>query len=545
MEALRKILYQSGKPFVYADKGFGDLVLNVPGGRADCNFGPHPRGFVWKPLAGIAATELEFTIEVETPECAVVFAGRPISELNFKIDYRIGKDHLTTRSFVGHLIIANNRNGLQVLDSADRYRDLIYPNVPVGFIRETRDFSIDESRTRLDVTIVDRETPGVYAPPPGCVDIPRIKHSYSNAEPRKFHQHIGKISGEYQIVKGFPAAMGYEHFLKVVRQRLNAVFNAIPPAAKGNNPKAALGVAVPGVDAKDKAKLFGEPQPTSVLILGYNISEDDVMGATKLSMDISYLVLSQIGGIFFKYGLWEPVPDGNWLAWKASLGKIAGARGLAELGFNPQDDVIMNLCEQPVRQVNLREVGLRNRQQQENVLRSALGLSKPTKMGSWLHFSTRVSLKSHDATIVHIPLSLPEQAGNAVIRNARIALQNARVEAGKLNSEKITQQLSDATDKAVDPPARLAPIIQQPSSGMPYVIFEGEALRAGYPVNMPELVSVAGRRLIRANGSDEYFVQQEEQTDGGGTELYAAQWRVKYLIANEVVDQGTKVRMPT
>jgi hypothetical protein len=544
MQALRKTLYQTGKPFIYEDKGFGDLILNVPGGTADCNFGPKPIGYTWKPYAGLAACELEFTIEVEIPECSVTFAGRPISELNFKVDYKIGKDHLTTRSFTGHLIIANNRNGLQVLDSPDRYRELIYPNEPVGFIRDTRDFSVDESRTRLDVTIVDRELPGVYAPPPGCVDIPRIKHSYTNAEPRKFNQHIGKISGEYHMVKGFPAAMGYEHFLKVVRQRIHTVFNAIPPAVKGNNanPKAAPCVAVPGADAADKAKpIFGEPQPTTVLITGYNISEDDAMGATKLTMDISYLVLSQLGGIFFKYGLWEPIPDGNWLAWKASLGKIAGPRGLAQLGFSPQDDLIMNLCEQPAKQVNLREAVRRNNRPFDAALRSALDLPKPTKMGSWLHFKTRVSVKSDDSPIVHIPLSLPEQAGDAVIRNAR----NARIEGGKIRADKIRQQLRDASDKALDPPAKLAPIIQQPTSALPYVIFEGEAVRAGYPIDAPELVSLGGRKLVRANGPDEYFVHQEEQTDGGGTELYAAQWRVKYFVSNEIVDQGTNVRMPT
>lgn len=495
VEGIRRILMKSGGVFVYSDKGFSDSFSVNTGVMRDVAFGPKPRSFTWKPLANRYAVEITWVVDVALPECANAFYHHAIAEANFKMDYHIDGTGHTTRVFSGHLRIAANKDGNRLTDNADLYRSKFVPVVPSGFRRTEQRFSLSEDKARLDVSITDTEMKSPNAPPPGIVDV-SLKHTIANssgADTVSWTQQIGTISARYTVARGQPPKIAVKHFVDVVKDRVTSL------------------VKVPKIDEKVPQQIG------AIMALSSSVTEEDAYGLNQVSCSYSYMITSSPTW-FMTRGLWRPMKDNDWSVWAKSM-SVLGERGYAGLKFANTDDAIIDLC-------------LGGKPEFRGVIKpnpvppppdgGGVIFSVPPQKYSWLSIKTGLRLESQDRVMRHVPLESGEM--NSTLRTP------GAIQAGNSMFSRMA-----ADEKGSDPPR-----FQRTAASMPFVIFEGSAIRAGYEILCPILKGAFGRVAIPANGPGFGFTQWTNPLSSA-IPINFAKWRLRYMLSDETIQVGPAV----
>lgn len=309
IESIRARLGESGKPLTFIQQGFGDdLVINPVGGGGlrDIKWGPKPQVLEWEPIGSCRACEVVWKCVTCIPMCADRTARNiGVLALNYSVDYTIDQRGYTTRTISGYLEIAQTRNGANLQDNCDAYRERITPTVPIGFKRQ-QNWTSSLDKSRLDFTIVDTEIPTPNAFPPSVVDISgRHRVRWQRGRDGGFLRNT--INLDVEMAADAPPALAYAIFVTLARLRINqAIANT-------------QGVLIDelGVDEN----LFGRD---SSFIVGYRITSplDELLGDS---------------------GLWQPL-GGGWAAWHASMATAHDQRGFAGLRLLNANDAIIDAC---------------------------------------------------------------------------------------------------------------------------------------------------------------------------------------------------------
>lgn len=81
-----------------------------------------------------------------------------------------------------------------------------------------------------------------------------------------------------------------------------------------------------------------------VLPIFYSAEDPDAYGKPMARFDCTLAVFGTLPQLL-NAGLWEPVIDTpTWQQWRKSLGRVWDNRGVGDTGFNPNDDVIIDVC---------------------------------------------------------------------------------------------------------------------------------------------------------------------------------------------------------
>ncbi len=213
-------LQHPGKPFVYAGRGL-PLRINV-GGTHDVVFGPMPGVVRFEPDGAGKSCHLTWTVEVGIPFCQNAAYTGPM-EFCFGLSYDVDVYGNTTRTYNGHIIVANNRSGdgRDIRDSADKYRPNINPDLIPGFRRIPGNFNLSEDKSRLDFTITDVQM-GPNIPPPGMIDA-QASHTLVSVAGKLGTVWNGTISATYELARNgqVTAADARDAFWRLVRDRIN------------------------------------------------------------------------------------------------------------------------------------------------------------------------------------------------------------------------------------------------------------------------------------------------------------------------------------
>src|SRR5262249_41004298 len=158
-------LTKPGGKLIYDGRGFGGFTINVPGGGGvrDVVWGPKPQILSFKPLGGPGlAAEITWQVEVGVPECASAsYQFRPL-EFVFRVTYHPHRGY-TTRPLPGLRRVPMSRGPVEAPPlpvSVDFSRERTTPPLIPGFDRSFGPWTIDESKTRLDWSIIDDELGG-------------------------------------------------------------------------------------------------------------------------------------------------------------------------------------------------------------------------------------------------------------------------------------------------------------------------------------------------------------------------------------------------
>lgn len=483
MAAIRRLLLAPGKAFRYVAAGYGAMAINVTDVAKDVVWGPKPQELSYKPI-GVRAAEIVWRVEVAIPECSNAVTSRAIMEFNYTLAIEIDRAGFTSRTYQGYYVIAMTRqlNGTRQLnDSADAYWEDVLPVVPSGFRRNVQQRTLDETKARMTFTVTDEEM-GPNILPPGIVDC-KASHSLETSA-TGMTQWVGVIRADYEIARDYSPAKTYEHFIKLVRQRLaetNRLRERIETPTSSHNimSTATKGYLVP---------------------LGFAMEEPDIYGRPMARYSMRYMLTQPFRAILKASSLWLPV-DNDWKTWKASLANSALApRGNAGMKFRPQDDAVIDLC------VGATEVALKTQEDVPNAIRTLIGedldQACPSANDSWLAYELSFEAESEDRVMVHKVLPVGDSTAS------------------------VSGSVASGYSQVVDAPPD---IVQRTASNADVIYVVGRAVRACYDIVQPRLRYFGDREAVLANRPGiEYF--KTEVSGKFGHTVITARWRQRYIL---------------
>lgn len=505
VERMMSALLIPSAGLIYNGRGLGGVRINL-GQVKDYLWGPKPRMILVKPLGGSNAVRFDWQVEFATLNCGDARYEGP-AEFNYKLAFDVDESGYTRRTYSGHLRIAQTRRSVTdrvVRDSADRFREDVSPPQVEGYRRIPGVFQLSEDKNRLDFTIVDEQLPP-NVPPPGVVRA-AVNHDFSTPK-LLAGSWTGTLGGEYEVARGYSPSVAVRAWEATLRDRLAELQKVTPRPS-----------VIPGQ---------------------FTVGEGNLYGKTTVRISGSYLVVTAtLPDILGKAGLWMPVPKAfnTWKAWSESLDLSLSPRGLSGLAFRPGDDKILDLCAAVPVDAELRtdpptfdrELKTGPPLPTARELRSAF--PPPSPGTSWLHYRAWLKVEDDHGNVVG--KLLPDAP---IERRRRGGGGTWDADLSTLPDKPSPTPFPPASNYQFDAGGRLAAdgpdtFVQQRVSPTLYVTLYGEAVRAFYPVPVPELVAIGGKPLTPVNRPD----MGEGFTTGiiadGGYPLVGARWALRYVL---------------
>jgi hypothetical protein len=470
-------LSKQGKALIFINKGLGtDLSVNSPATGStlwDIKSGPIPQPLTWKPIGDKRACEVTWRcLTYLPPQCVSEGGGligriqQGVMALNYGCTFSINEKGYTTRTTMGYLEVAQTRNGRVILDSADNYWE---SNIGVAqlpdFHRESSR-EVDYSKSRLNFTIIDRqiESPNAYAP--GVVKMKanhRTRTSIIAGQPMRYS---GSISLDVETSAVHSKLFGLKAFLDIVRLRLGA------------------------------AGLLSD----SPLFID-SLEIDEELFDQSCSYSLSYRLLKKVPD-FAIFQHWTPLGS-DWRLWKQSL-QLAGAphtpRGLANLGLNQANDVIVDLCGSS----SVPWVDPSPRSDQYQPPGAEYLRNKPPKpQESWLSYHQTVTPGREQPVTRQAPLQTPDTSQD-------------------------TDDMQSTSGFQLPPQGGTSDILQKSGRHRYWVELSGAASRVGFTVPRPALQSVGDQTPTETS----CVFREWSGGDHLGVEVHNAAWIVRYALPN-------------
>lgn len=498
LQNLRQLLSQPGGQLEYTGKGLGnDLRINLDGSYQDCIWGPKPALLSYESKGQLSA-RIEWEVSFAIKDCPGVAqygnAGR-ILEYCFGVEWHVDRGGYTNRVVSGFVRIPQTRAAVgarTLTDQADRLREQITPAPIPGFRRIPGDFRLSLDKCRLDFTITDEQLPWPNVPPPGVVEVDfshRIHGDFSFGG--IWH---GQMQASFELAPGTPRSKAWSYFLATVFDRLQ-----YSTKQQWHDPS-----------DKNKAK------PGMALVIEWDLGES-LYSRKSATFGATFIMTADVSTILQASGLFTPVPNSDWVKWKTSLAASAfNPRGSTGLRFNPNDDVILDLCTtQQSRTLSAGGAppGGQARVPKSGTFRNAT----PPAASSWLSYRFGLTIARRDHTVPLVPLpSLPVGQLEGIARGSSSAAASPTSGARLLN----TPAASLAATKH-----------QRRAEPTYYAIWTGAALRAGGTTVPPEVKSVAGRKATPCDlDGDPSMDWNDLAGDFFGVQLYLTRWRYYYLL---------------
>ena len=493
MDDLRKLLTQPAGELKYDAKGFGDFHVNGTSRVVDADWGPKPKLLGFKPLGGGFGALVSFQVETVIPECDDArYSG--ISELNYTVKWSIDRNGITTRTINGHLEIHNNRSQgdpRRVQVNADSLRERIRPVVPDGFFREAGDFTLSESRNRLDFTFVDKQ---IVRPLPGYASTVECEQTVQPVQIKgamAFNRWQISLVGTITLPPDRPRSEAWDVFLIVLNSRLQnvALGNQIQTTVKGTKEGQAY--------------------------LRWVRWSEQIFGWTS-SFDVRYeFIAATLSEILKASGLWQPIKGTSWAQYKKNLDPTAwGARGTAGLRHLDGEEIIIDLCA-PSKVNPPSTVG--------NKPTLPPGKDKPDFSPlppeaeyTWRMYENIIWLHIDDRKARHRPLPIQQETNLNAKPDAttKDVMSFARIE----RAEDIQEKKPKKTE-----------IVQHLGSPIYTIIMEGSAERINEDIPIPRLIKVGGIEVVQLSA----YIQKGIVGSIGLLPINAAAWRIAYSLPDK------------
>ena len=554
MRALRNVLETEGQGLIFTGNGCGDLIVNstVDGGRTrDVAWGPFPKVLSWKPIGGKRAARVVWACETNIPACPNVnYNG--IMELVWRMAFNIDRSGYTTRRYTGHLIIPLNRGiapsatgrtpKLKALTTADEFRESIIP-APISLYRRIPGgFTVSEDRRTLTWDITDELMPP-NIPPENFVDV-QATHTISSTSiigPQGLWK--ASISGTFEPKYNLSRAQSYLEFLYMVNERRNQTIKAA----------------------------VGEGGKSSLINLSLTISEP-MFARQAGTFTLQYSYVCKLDAFIQASGMWRKT-RGEWGKWSVSMRDVLGARGIVRAGLEfPVDaDMILSLCEpnsptQPTDTTNsnpINPVSISDNQ--------LIGNSMPAPEVSWLDYQITLVVEQTDETVqlktlpskeiqpnslqgvqpsgqspglqqssglgfsggvqrTSLPLPTTPPSGGPTVPSAVSPIQFTISEVPNVSSNSGPGETTVPSVEAYRSNSQLANIdIEVRTLPTIAIRLVGRAIRAGYPVQSPTIISVGGLPAVPANRGQAVFAHTLLMS-AGGVPIYGAVWNQRFLL---------------
>jgi hypothetical protein len=458
---MRKNLSAQGGALVYQNKGFGDLIVNAPGLSPvkDVAFGPIPEILEWKPLGDVNAALVKWQVTTRIPECDSAIYEKGLLALNYRIDTKIDDDGYTTLRTSGYLEIPMTRNSQAdrtLPDTADKYRDLCVPAVPLGF-RRTQDYSLSLDKRRLDFDITDQEVPAAL--PENATKIDARQEVEGKFSTGGFRMWTVSFEATITLQRTVPKTQALSIFLLIVSQRM-----------RSQNGRITLPIGGDGYALIPQRLRFG----------------DEMFGRTS-QFGMSFLAGGfDLKSILEASSMWIPVSGTDYNSWRSSMTGAGGAwsdRGTAQIAASSTDDRIIDLCDNgDINSLTPTAPPDDTGGIEDAQLTKIIGDVTPEN--SWIDYQVETVYLERSHVVRHKPL----------LRQATLQA----VPPAEGNDTDVTSTLRTVGAPGAKPGFLSLPPdnfqrVVQPSRQIALV---GQAARVGYRIEPPELKSVGGQPVV-------------------------------------------------
>lgn len=491
MSDLRQKLSEPGQKLTLTDIGFGDITVGGNAATKDPWFGPHPKVGHAEPVGGMIAWLVDWSVEFNLLDCeslAVPGHGSLVA-LNRRVSISIDAKGYTTINETGYWQISLNRKdgGSAIETTADAKRDLFKPAVPLGFKRESQNYSLNEAGNRMDWSITDVELHGPEYPT-GIVDA-SVSYDVSSNE-RSFSKWHATLSGSLEVKKGFPLGWAATKFLAIVAMK-----------------KKSLQVAVGGTDSVVLAERF-------------SFGMEDIF-SRRSRFSITWLVAGQLNDFIKKSGVWERVEEAGagtaGSMWRASMLDVWGPRGLAQVAVPP--DTIIDPCGNETLKIpDLAAVNKHNDYGYFDAPFFAVGNIPPEQ--SWLEYENHIRYVREQNAAYHIPAVQVDPPKN--ITSSLSAAAGFQVFAVP----------SDTGVKVASPqsiPSNSAATLQYQGAPSDMLIMYGKAMRVKHQPAVPLVAKVLGAEPVMIKSAVEpAWIIGRVGTDN--TPVFVTRWAFLFKV---------------
>jgi hypothetical protein len=481
--------------------GFVNMNINGDGPIYDADYGPKPRVLRCHPLAGSLWWDVTFEISTAIPHC---YGGTPnylraIQSLTYSVTFAIDLEGMTTRTIEGMLKVPATRlspTSHTVVVSADDWREVIQPKVPLGFARVSQNYPLSNDRRILSFSIVDREINSDSAYPDGIVSI-RVTERIRNRA-ADMRMWFYSIDGTLSVARPFPKALAWQKFAMIVQERKNY-----------QNQQGRSVVIT-------RSSRTSERRGGVVMLTSLEI-EDDVYGrSTNFSM--SWMLASTLSSVIRVSGLFRPA-QGSWETWRESMSLIWSQRGAANLAFTADQDVIVDLCGQDEVQTDSPS----ERLELEDDATQA-GTTCPPPDQSWIHYELELSYRDASNQLRHKPLPLPGSVSDAD------AADDGDIYGTEASGPRVSR-ITVPDD-----------IIQTRVGQTLTVYLRGTATRAGYDIPTPR-IGLAFEDGVVSPSIEEEDVRRRIVGDTGSCPIYKADFNIRYSFVRTPGNGGQLVNL--
>jgi hypothetical protein len=521
--SLRKKLVEPGQPLRFIDQGIGEISVQ-DGTNFDVNNGPKPKVVSANPIAGSRALNVVWECSTWIPNCpsASVNGTVGIAQLPYSVSWSIDGSGVTSRTISGSVEIPLSRNpstgllaGTATKNSADSVRDDLIRFFPrlLGFNRTNQAFTLSEDRKTLKFLITDQEIPSDNPFFPGIAN-QKVNRRYSSTIKDGFTKWQGSVNGTIEVAPGFNKLRAWVAFAAIFEDIFKKRNKGRVPNLKGTKLTMPTGSVITIYPKKDSWGILT------------SISIDEELYGRSLSFSFTYMLMTTFDTLFSASGLFQPLTisqnEASWQRWRTSLSTIQGDRGWRQLKFDPNADVIVDLCSQPTLPAS-KDYQLPNSEKSDD---KTTGESPPgpDKDNSYIHASS--DLQALVETGVGYVMRLLQGAAQQESPS-----EKTPKETGLPNINQNDKVNSADTSKKVS--------VRQVRPSVYKIVYSGKLIRAGFPCPIPELKTVGGVRALKV-GSDQIIQKQlgvgTDVDSGQPLAIYGLSWRKEYVLESPPLD---------
>jgi hypothetical protein len=518
MDNIRLKLTEMAGILKYSNKGFGSFEINSgeAGAKEDVLWGPEPELLNFDPIGNTTSVKVSWACTIHLSECVV--GNNKITEFCYTVGYKVDADGYTTVTTSGHVDIAMTRRkqtDRSVPNSADYVLESICPEIPFGFRRTTKERTISENRNRIDFTFIDEELPPEGLPR-GCTSATgRYTVRSALAGTQKWN---ATLSASYTVARNLPRSRAWELFKALLFDRHDHI------------------------QATRNKALKGESGP---ILMAMELNEGLYLASKESSFSVSFIFFCALTDILNGSAIWKPhaprliSTEKGYDNWKASVNVVTGPRGFRGIRFKENEDFIVDLCgvqpagKPPAPSPPTVRLPVPKPKQEPKKVQPKSMFGSPTLVSSWASYEMEAELYLEDSGVVtHKPLpqrrirQVPTLAANVdaaakgdVLSLALKPLQGAINAAlgviDKLSVSALTDSLTTEDD-----------IVQYAATPTYRAFLRGQAMRWGFHVPIPELVSVGGKPVV----AKRQRVRQRSLGNFAGHPMYGCVWDLEYEV---------------
>lgn len=514
MDAIRYRLSQPCQPLTFKLQGFGTFNIQQ-GTMYDVDYGPKPQVLDWAPMGGGLAAEIEWLVTTRIPACSNADSLNGIIQLGYDVTWNIGDAALLTRTVTGYAELAGTKSpnsggtvASNLINASPTRWNRILANIKTSFpplpgYERFEEYTDHADRKNLKFLIKDVEIPSPSPYPAGVLKID-LSESLSSSLDEGFKIWNWGISGNVTVPH---TSRGTSSSSDTVNNKRLA-WAAIGLILKERRDRA-IGLKYYN-EAKDDYTTGSYIQ--DVTYIPQRIKFSNEMFGVGLSVDISYLLICPSELVLQASGMFDfvRVPGMTWQAWRDFLNRNYALT--PKFNITPQQEMVVDLCH-PLTSSSPGEIPVAPTQKSGNNIFSA---NAPPEGSSWISYNNKFSYKNKTFTTVGTVLS--PSAGSKYDQGS----QNPKGE-----SDLVVTKPNSATGDRF-----MLPDLQTATDEICYVTMRGSAVRIGYPINAPELISIGGAPVAKY-GTDRIVPESKPSGFKKGSEkvsIYKLSWRKSYII---------------